>query len=404
VSKLEYKPNHYFLGLLMKAGFTRRQAQEIFNVLFSHICETLLSGKAAQIKGFGTFQIYSKDRKKVNNTLDNQKEKLVRFYPSNALKLLIEHIAQQIITDLPELVNEQLPETKLAQFNQPLPETKLTKDLALSPVGIGKASMEYGEDFPTIPDDELEQIALSLKNNLAKDELTLEQRQAEFDIHYNIGIAYKEMALYNLAIEDLEKAINLLENHLVSKLQKHGYIQCCEVLSLCYSATGDFDRAEKKLLKAMELAKPTETQYNALRYDLALIYEATDRIEQATEAFFDVYAIDINFRRVAQKLKTLQSRYIKRARDERKNQLIPVLVRGKTITGERFEEETLIVNVSRRGAALCISYEPQRNSFLELRFSDSQRVKVAKIVWCTPATNPTGGFQAGVVIYHDQPK
>jgi len=386
VSKLEYKPNRYFLDLLIKAGFTRRQAQEVFNVLFSHIYETLLSGKAAQIKGFGTFQVYSKDRKKLNNKNDNQK--LVRFYPSSALKLLIEHIAQQVITDLPEV-------------NKPLPKTNLPEKLA--PISIDKAHVEE-EDFPTIPDEELEQIALSVKNDLVKEELTLEQRQAEFDVHYNIGIAYKEMALYHLAIEDLEKAIGLLENHLASKEQKRSYIQCCEILSLCYSAIGDFDRAENRLVAGMKLAKPTETEYKALRYDLALIYEATDRIEQATEAFFDVYAIDINFRRVGQKLKTLQSRYIKRARDERKNQLIPVLVRGKTITGERFEEETLIVNVSRRGAGLRISYQPQPNSFLELRFSDAQRVKVAKIVWCVPATSPTGGFQAGVLIYHEPPK
>ncbi|KAF0199005.1 MAG: hypothetical protein FD167_5793, partial [bacterium] len=294
-----------------------------------------------------------------------------------------EHIAQQVIPDLPET------------------NTHSAKVLALRPTNN---LMGCEEDFPTLPDTDLEQIALPIKNELAKNDLTLEQRGAEFDLHYNIGIAYKEMALYILAIEDLEKAINLLEDHLVNRQQEQRYIQCCETLSLCYSGVGDFHEAEEWLLKGIKLTNHRDTEYKALRYDLALLYEATDRIEQATEAFFDVYAIDINFRRVAQKLKTLQSRYIKKARDERRNQLIPVLVRGKTITGERFEEETLIVNVSRRGAGLHISHQPQPNSFLELRFSDAQRVKIAKIVWCTPASNPTGGFQAGVLIYHEPPK
>ncbi len=385
---VEYKPNRYFLGLLMRAGFTRKQSHEIFSMLFTHICDTLLTGKAAQIKGFGTFQIYSRDSEKLNNEFGNQKERLIRFYPSNALKLLVEHIAQQVIPDLPESI--KLPATNIPSK---VPTLLPTSNLA-----------NYEEDFPTLPDVELGQIALSIKNELSKNELTLEQRVAEFDLHYNIGIAYKEMALYILAIEDLEKAINLLENPLVNKQQEQRYIQCCETLSLCYSGIGDFHEAEKWLLKGIELTNQGDTEYKALRYDLALLYEATDRIEQATEAFFDVYAIDINFRRVAQKLKTLQSRYIKKARDERRNQLIPVLVRGKTITGERFEEETLIVNVSRRGAGLHISYQPQPNSFLELRFSDAQIVKVAKIVWCTPTTNPTGGFYAGVLIYHESPK
>ncbi|MBI4853641.1 MAG: HU family DNA-binding protein [Acidobacteria bacterium] len=400
MSKSEFKPDRYFLGLLVKAGFTRKQSNEIFNLLFTHICDTLLEGKATEIKGFGTFRVYSKTTSeldaKSDNLFDNQKEKVIRFYPSSAFKLLIENIAQPKKTNiLAKKISKKPLESTVSAKNLVLPSIsnlakKLTKE-------------DEDEEFPTLPDEELEQISLAIRDDLAKEEITPEQRNADFDLHYNIGIAYKEMALYSLAIEDLAKAVSVIEGHLFSKETRSRYVQCCEILSLCFSALGNFADAEKWLLNGLRLTSQTENQYKALRYDLALIYEATDRIEEATEAFFDVYAIDINFRRVAQKLKTLQSRYIKRARDERKSQLIPVLVRGKTVTGERFEEETLIVNVSRRGAGLRISYEPQQNSFLELRFSDAQRVKLAKIIWCSPASNPTGGFQAGVLIYHELP-
>lgn len=395
MSKLEYKPDPYFLALLMKAGFTRKQSSEIFNILFSYICETLFTNKVAQIKGFGTFRVYYKVKTEVDTQFNNQKEKIIKFYPSSAFKLLIESLSVSIGTKpLLQAINKKLFESK------PLSNSSASNLR-------NKAIKEGEEDFPTLPDDELEEIALSIKkelpNQLPKEELSFEQRRADFDLHYNVGIAYKEMALYGLAVEDLETALYLLEGHLVNKEDRNRYVQCCEVLSLCFSALRKFSESEKWLLKGLGLTSQAESQYKALRYDLALLYEATDRIEEATEAFFDVYAIDINFRRVAQKLKTLQSRYIKKARDERRSKLIPVLVRGKKVTGERFEEETLIVNVSRRGAGLRISYEPQQDSFLELRFSDAQRVKLAKIVWCSPATNPTGGFQAGVLIYHEPP-
>jgi tetratricopeptide (TPR) repeat protein len=384
MSKLEYKPDPYFLGLLVNAGFTRGQANKIFNELFYHIYESLLVSKAVQIKGFGSFRLYSK----INDSLssDNPKEKIIRFYPSSAFKLLVDNITQETKVSL------------LTKLRKPNVDSKNHYKKVIA----SKVS-QVDEEFPTLPDEELEATTITVGDVLNNKEFSLEQKRTDFDLHYNIGIAYKEMGLYTLAIEDLEKAINLLENHLASRKDKDKYIQACEVLSLCSSALGKFDESEKWLLKGLKLTKPTESQYKALRYDLALLYEATDRMEEATEAFFDVYAIDINFRRVAQKLKILQSRYIKKARDERKNQLIPVLVRGKTISGERFEEETLIVNVSRRGAGIRISYEPHKDSFLELRFSDVQRVKLAKIVWCSPLTNPSGGFQAGIIIYHEAP-
>lgn len=388
MSKLEYKPDPYFLGLLMNAGFTRGQANKIFNELFYHIYESLLVSKATQIKGFGSFRLYSKINDSPSS--DNPKEKIIRFYPSSAFKLLVDNITQETKTSV------------LSKLRKPLESKSHYKKEASNKVS------GLGEEFPTLPDEDLEAVTITVRDVLTvgdvlTKEFSLEQRRADFDLHYNIGIAYKEMGLYTLAIEDLETAIKLLENHLASRQDKDKYIQACEVLSLCSSALGKFDESEKWLLKGLKLTKPTESQYKALRYDLALLYEATDRMEEATEAFFDVYAIDINFRRVAQKLKILQSRYIKKARDERKDQLIPVLVRGKTINGERFEEETLIVNVSRRGAGIRISYEPHKDSFLELRFSDAQRVKLAKIVWYSPLTNPSGGFQAGIVIYHEAP-
>jgi tetratricopeptide (TPR) repeat protein len=207
-----------------------------------------------------------------------------------------------------------------------------------------------------------------------------------------------------MAIIELKMAASLIENHLTDRQETIKFIQCCEVISLCYSGLANYDEAEKWLLKGIELTKEKEIEYKALRYDLGQLYETTGRLEQATEAYFDVYALDIKFRRVAQKIQALQSRYIKKTRDERIDQLIPVVIRGRTIVGERFEEETLIVNVSRRGAGLRSTQQLQPDTFLELHFENPHRIKIAKVVWCKPITNPVSCYQVGVLVYHETPK
>src|SRR5262249_1440483 len=147
---------------------------------------------------------------------------------------------------------------------------------------------------------------------------------AEFDRHYQIGIAYKEMSLYQLAITELEQAVAMV----TPDDQQHRFIHCCDLLGLCYGAQQNYQDAETWLMRGLAIARRDEDEYKALRYNLGLIYEASGRLEEASEAFFDIYAVDINFRRTSQKLKTLQTRYIKKTRGERRDQLIPVLIRG----------------------------------------------------------------------------
>lgn len=379
MSKVDFKPNRYFVDILVKSGFTRKEAHKIFNSLFTNIAETLLANNTSQIKGFGTFQLYSKaNNREVLPANDSQAERFVKFYPTNSLKSFIGQIATNLA------VQEKLPSLSKVNSEKNLPQIQQTEDLN--------------------EDKTIDEAFIEEKDTLGDVELTEEQRWVEFDLHYNVGIAYKEMMLYEMAVEELLVAIGLIENHLSSKEQKSKLVQSCEIISLCYVGLSAYEKAENWLLRGLELLDYEANEYKALRYDLALLYEATGRIEEATEAFFDVYAIDINFRRVAQKLKTLQSRYIKKYRDERRDQLIPVLVRGRSISGERFEEDTLIVNVSRRGAAIKSSYPLQPNTFLELHFPNVVAVKIAKIVWCTAASNSVGGFQAGILVYHEKPK
>src|SRR5205814_8275360 len=53
-----------------------------------------------------------------------------------------------------------------------------------------------------------------------------ERQRAQFETHYNVGIAYKEMSLYEFAIQELESAIKLIE----TEDKEHHFIQCCSLI------------------------------------------------------------------------------------------------------------------------------------------------------------------------------
>ncbi|MEW6736760.1 MAG: HU family DNA-binding protein [Acidobacteriota bacterium] len=369
-----YKPNRYFLELIVGAGFTRTTARKIYNAFFKHITEALAAGEAVRIKGFGRFQVHQR-RVRSGPAGDEAVVKQVRLRPSEQLKMVAsEPVYQELI---------------------PSRRTGAVATVAQQQTSIVEEGQ--ADEFETHPKVGQLTMPIPIPEQLLQQQQ--ERQLAQFEIHYNKGIAYKEMSLYDLAVKELESAIGFID--LDDKERR--FAHCCSLLGLCYTSMNLYHLAEKWLLRGLQIAGRTENEYKALRYDLGLVYEAWGKIEKASEAFFDVYAIDINFRRVGQKLKVLQTRYIKVKRGERRQQFIPIVIRGRDSNGERFEEETLILNISRRGAGLRVSRALEPGSFLELFFVGVQRVKVAKVVWCASIDMPEGGYQAGVLVYHEPP-
>src|ERR1051326_4284427 len=85
-----FKPNRYFLELIVGAGFTRRKSRQIYNSLLTHIANALAAGEVVQLKGFGNFQKRAtKSRAAFGHAATDQTSQRVRFRSSDALNLLI---------------------------------------------------------------------------------------------------------------------------------------------------------------------------------------------------------------------------------------------------------------------------------------------------------------------------
>jgi tetratricopeptide (TPR) repeat protein len=114
----------------------------------------------------------------------------------------------------------------------------------------------------------------------------------DYDTHYNLGIAYKEMMLIDPAIDEFKIAMGDPERTL----------ECCSMLSICEQARGDLDAAVKWLTDGIGSPGFPPEDSIGLRYDLAEIYLQMGDASAAQQEFRRVADMDPDYRDVAARL------------------------------------------------------------------------------------------------------
>jgi tetratricopeptide (TPR) repeat protein len=124
----------------------------------------------------------------------------------------------------------------------------------------------------------------------------------DYETHYNLGIAFKEMGLIEEAIAEFQKA---LKNQSADSAGEE-FVKCCNMLGLCFVEKGLPQVAVKWFAKGLSSPGRDEETYQALRYDLGCAHEKAGNVRAALETFLDVYGININYRDVAEKIEQLK--------------------------------------------------------------------------------------------------
>src|SRR6266850_2712052 len=126
--------------------------------------------------------------------------------------------------------------------------------------------------------------------------------EEDLETHYNLGIAFREMGLLEEAISEFQK---------VAKATDRGrpfpyVMQCCTLLGLAFMDKGQpgvaaiwYDRA----LRTPDLAPESIL---ALRYDLGVAQESAGEPVAALKTFSQVYAMNIDYRDVGERIAALQ--------------------------------------------------------------------------------------------------
>ncbi len=118
----------------------------------------------------------------------------------------------------------------------------------------------------------------------------------DYDTHYNLGIAYKEMGLVDEAIGEFQ---------LASKDPKR-VIECCSMLGLCFLEKGMPQLAIKWYRKGLEVPEINEDEHIGLLYDLGSAHVEVGDTDTAHKAFIEIYGIRSNYRDIAKRIKQLE--------------------------------------------------------------------------------------------------
>jgi tetratricopeptide (TPR) repeat protein len=134
-----------------------------------------------------------------------------------------------------------------------------------------------------------------------RQELGETEEVEDAETHYNLGIAYKEMGLLDEAISEFQKAFKII-NRGQSGASR---MECCVQLAVCFMDKAMPQIAIKWYLKGLESPGLEPESVLALRYDLGVAYELAGDLNRALECYQEVYAMNIDYRDVADRISAL---------------------------------------------------------------------------------------------------
>ena len=199
---------------------------------------------------------------------------------------------------LPKTPPSESFDEMMIDLDEELVESTLEKTAA--PVHPATASSS-----PAVPPtDSVEAGALSDVFEEFKEGMEDDGDSGDYETHYNLGIAFKEMGLMEESIGEFQKALKAVGSDVASE----EFVRCCNMLGLCFVDKGLPQVAVKWFARGLSSPGRNEETYQALRYDLGCAHEMAGNEKAALETFLDVYGVNINYRDVSEKIESLKNR------------------------------------------------------------------------------------------------
>jgi pilus assembly protein FimV len=126
--------------------------------------------------------------------------------------------------------------------------------------------------------------------------------EEDLETHYNLGIAFREMGLLEEAISEFQKVAKANEKGRAFRYA----MQCCTLLGLSFMEKGQPGIAAIWYQRALGTPGVDGESALALRYDLGVAQESANELEAALKSFSHVYAVNIDYRDVADRIAALQ--------------------------------------------------------------------------------------------------
>jgi tetratricopeptide (TPR) repeat protein len=245
-------------------------------------------------------------------TLESQLEELTSYdnmappAEEPALENKTEETAPEIPAAAPSAAHEDLDkelENQLdAAFGELDLDLQLEDETGAEPDGdffdlAAELKDELDETGPLAPaptgsftDKHLEEVFLEFKKGV-EEQLDKE----DYETHYNLGIAYKEMGMINEALGEFV---------LAARDPSRG-LDCASMRGLCYIEKGEYDEAIREFKAGLDIEGLGKNESMGLRYDLATAYELKGDIAAAQGVVNGLSREDEGFRDVKERLRKL---------------------------------------------------------------------------------------------------
>ncbi|MGH7671667.1 MAG: tetratricopeptide repeat protein [Gemmatimonadales bacterium] len=119
--------------------------------------------------------------------------------------------------------------------------------------------------------------------------------EADFQSHYDLGVAFKEMGLLDEAIAELQKALRAPE----------GKLRTSELLGVCFYEKEAYGVAESILRRGLDLPAAGDQERLGILYWLGRALEDQGKKAEARELYGRAFAVDIRFMDVGERAKAL---------------------------------------------------------------------------------------------------
>jgi len=151
---------------------------------------------------------------------------------------------------------------------------------------------------PVMPAGPLQEVFDEFRAELGE----MGAEEEDLETHYNLGIAFREMGLLEEAISEFQKVAKASDK---GKAFRYA-MQCCTLLGLAFMEKGQPNIAAIWYERALHTPGVDAESTLALRYDLGVAQESAGDLEAALKSFSQVYAANIDYRDVADRIASLQ--------------------------------------------------------------------------------------------------
>ncbi len=142
-----------------------------------------------------------------------------------------------------------------------------------------------------------------LKNQLDTEQAEAVDLADQYETHYHLATAYKEMGLLEDAIREFQDAINLVKMNDGTRR----FFQCSNLLGHCFLDKEMPNLAVIWYRRSLEVADLKEEEKHALYYEIGNALEAGGEISNSFHYFEKLYAEDVNYRDVSRRLENLRA-------------------------------------------------------------------------------------------------